>query len=64
MSNNALEELLMIQEEQRRIIRKQTSIIDEMFVLLCNYMTLEEMEPLLNSMQEVAEKENDNAAFN
>ena len=55
-----LDELLKVQEEQRYIIRKQANIIDEMFVLLCNYMTLEELEPLLNSIKEVADKEKKN----
>ena len=55
-----LNKLLEVQEAQRSIIRKQTNIIDEMFVLLCNYMTLEELEPLLNSIKEVADKERKN----
>lgn len=55
-----LNKLLEVQEAQRSIIRKQTNIIDEMFVLLCNYMTLEELEPLLNSIKEVADKEKKN----
>ena len=52
-----LEELLKVQEEQRCIIKKQANIIDSMFVLLCNYETLENIEPLLNDMKEVAERE-------
>ena len=51
-----LDELLKVQEEQRYIIRKQANLIDDMFVLLCNYMALEDMEPLLNNLKEVAEK--------
>lgn len=51
-----LDELLKVQEEQRYIIRKQANIIDDMFVLLVNYMALEELEPLLNNLKEVAEK--------
>lgn len=52
-----MDEFLKIQNEQCYIIRKQANIIDEMFVLLCNYMTIEELKPLLNDLQEVAEKE-------
>ena len=52
-----MDELLKIQEEQRYIIRKQANIIDTMFVLLCNSMTMKELEPLLNDLKEVAEKE-------
>lgn len=52
-----MDEFLKIQNEQRYIIRKQANIIDEMFVLLCSYMTIEELKPLLNDLQEVAEKE-------
>ena len=51
-----LDELLKVQEEQRYIIRKQANLIDDMFVLLCNYMTLDELEPLLNNLKEVAQK--------
>ena len=58
-----LDELLKVQEEQRYIIRKQANIIDDMFVLLCNYMALDDMEPLLNNLKEVAEKERDNGAI-
>lgn len=42
-----------------RIIAKQNAIIDEMFILLCERMTSEEMEgltPLFNMMSEVAKK--------
>lgn len=52
-----MEELLKIQEEQRYIIRKQANIIDTMFVLLCNYATMKDLEPLLNDIKEVAERE-------
>ena len=52
-----MDEFLKIQNEQCYIIRKQANIIDEMFVLLCNYMTIEELKLLLNDLQEVAEKE-------
>jgi hypothetical protein len=52
-----MDEFLKIQNEQCYIIRKQANIIDTMFVLLCNYMTMEELKPLLNDLQEVAEKE-------
>lgn len=54
-----MDELLKVQEEQRYTIRKQANIIDNMFVLLCHYMTIEELEPLLNNIKEVIEKENE-----
>ena len=52
-----LEELLKVQEEQRCIIKKQANIIDSMFVLLCNYVSMDEIEPLLNNVKEVAKRE-------
>lgn len=51
-----LDELLKIQEQQRYIIRKQANIIDDMFVLLCNYAAIEELEPLLNNIKDVTDK--------
>lgn len=51
------DELIKVQDVQRYIIRKQANLIDEMFVLLCNYMAMEDLEPLLNSIKEVAERE-------
>ena len=52
-----IEKLLEVQEQQRYIIKKQANIIDSMFVLLCNYVSMEEIEPLLNNVKEVAERE-------
>ena len=52
-----LDELLKVQEEQRCIIRKQANIIDDMFVLLCSYVALEDLEPLLNNIKDVTDKQ-------
>jgi hypothetical protein len=57
MKNN-LSTLLQTQENQNEIIRKQSAIIDELFVLVANYATMEELEPLLNSMESVAKNKN------
>ena len=57
MKNNLLT-LLQTQESQNEIIRKQSAIIDELFVLVANYATMEELEPLLNSMESVAKNRN------
>ena len=57
MKNNLLT-LLQTQESQNEIIRKQSTIIDELFVLVANYATMEELEPLLNSMESVAKNRN------
>ena len=57
MKNNLLT-LLQTQESQNEIIRKQSAIIDELFVLVANYATMEELEPLLNSMESVAKNKN------
>ena len=57
MKNNLLA-LLQTQESQNEIIRKQSAIIDELFVLVANYATMEELEPLLNSMESVAKNRN------
>ena len=57
MKNNLLA-LLQTQESQNEIIRKQSAFIDELFVLVANYATMEELEPLLNSMESVAKNRN------
>lgn len=57
MKNNLLA-LLQTQESQNEIIRKQSAIIDELFALVTNYATMEELEPLLNSMESVAKNRN------
>ncbi len=57
MKNNLLT-LLQTQESQNEIIRKQSAIIDELFVMVANYATMEELEPLLNSMESVAKNRN------
>ena len=54
-NKQAFTALAEIEEKQFEIIHKQSGIIDELFQLLLNYVTLDEIEPLTNSMQEVAE---------
>jgi len=44
-----------IEEKQFEIIHKQGAIIDELFVLLLNYVTMDDIEPLCQSIKSVAE---------
>ncbi len=44
--------------ELTTITKKQAVIIDELFRLLVQYTTMEELEPIINSMKDVAEKKN------
>lgn len=51
-----LSKLMQVNTEQEKIIRAQAGIIDELFVLLCHYIEVDEVEPLLCSMKDVAER--------
>lgn len=53
-----LSKLMKVNTAQEEIIIKLIGIINELFILLCNYTNLdieEGLEPLLNSMKDAAE---------
>lgn len=53
-----LSKLMQVNTAQEEIIIKLIGIINELFILLCNYTNLdieEGLEPLLNSMKDAAE---------
>ena len=57
--NKLISQLLISNTEQEDIIRKQASIIDEMFTLICQYANMDELEglePLLNDIKDVSTK--------
>ena len=52
-----LSKLMQINSAQEEIIREQACIIDELFILVCQYTTLDSidgLEPLLESMKSIA----------
>lgn len=52
-------QLMQINSLQEDIIRHQATAIDELYELLCRYMTEEEMEgitPLMTNLQDIADK--------
>lgn len=51
-----ISKLMQINAEQETIIKRQAGIIDELFGLLCNHINLDEIEPLLTSMKDTAER--------
>ncbi|MBR1677287.1 MAG: hypothetical protein IJ706_08270 [Clostridia bacterium] len=51
-----IDELIKVVAAQDEIIKSQSGIIDELFILLCNYVNLNEIEPLLTSIGDVAER--------
>lgn len=51
-----IDELTKVVAAQDEIIKSQSGIIDELFILLCNYVSLNEIEPLLTSIGDVAER--------
>ena len=51
-----LDDLTRVVAAQDDIIKSQSSIIDELFILLCHYVNLDEIEPLLTSIGDVAER--------
>lgn len=51
-----LSKLMQINSVQEEIIREQAGIIDELYVLVCQYTTLDSidgLEPLLESMKSI-----------
>jgi len=55
-----LSKLMQINSVQEGIIRDQAGIIDELFMLVCQYTTLDSIDgidPLLASMQDVTNRE-------
>lgn len=51
-----LSKLMQINSAQEEIIEKQAAIIDELYILVCEHVNLENLEgiePLLSSMMEV-----------
>ena len=58
--NLMLSKLMQINSVQEGIIRDQAGIIDELFMLVCQYTTLDSIDgidPLLASMQDVTNRE-------
>lgn len=53
-----MSQLMRLVGEQESIIKSQAGIIDDLFSLLCNYVTMDEIEPLLYSIKSAAEKTN------
>lgn len=51
-----LDDLTRVVAAQDDIIKSQSGIIDELFILLCQYVNLDEIEPLLTSIGDVAER--------
>ena len=54
-----LTKLMQINSAQEGIIETQAGIIDELFILLCEHLNLNDMEgidPLLVSMQDAADR--------
>lgn len=54
-----LSKLMQINSVQEEIIREQAGIIDELFMLVCQYTTLDSidgLDPLLTSMLDVANR--------
>lgn len=51
-----LSTLMQINTLQEEIICKQAKAIDELFILLCQHGNLEGVEPLLNDIQDIADK--------
>lgn len=54
-----LTKLMQINSAQEEIIERQAGIIDELFILLCEHLNLNDMEgidPLLVSMQDAADR--------
>lgn len=49
-----LTKLMMVNTIQEKIIGDQAHIIDELFVLLCERSELDGLDPLLNSIRDVA----------
>ena len=54
MSNT--ESLLRVVETQYEIINMQSDLIDELFLLVANEENLEELLPIINMCQDVADK--------
>lgn len=55
-----LSKLMQVNSAQEEIIERQAGIIDELFILLCEHLNLDNLEgiePLLVSMQNVVERE-------
>lgn len=51
--------LMRLVRDQEAIIKKEAGIIDELFTLLCRYMTEEDLnsiEPLLTSIKDLSER--------
>lgn len=54
-----LSKLMQVNSVQEEIIREQAGIIDELFMLVCQYTTLDSidgLDPLLTSMLDVANR--------
>lgn len=51
-----ISKLMQINTEQEAIIKRQAGIIDELFSLLCRYVDMDDIEPLLYSIKSAAEK--------
>lgn len=55
-----LSKLMQVNSVQESIIRRQAAIIDELFMLVCQYTNIEGfegIEPLLTSMRDAVEME-------
>ena len=54
-----LSKLMQVNSAQEDIIERQAGIIDELFILLCEHLNLDDLEgidPLLVSMQDAADR--------
>lgn len=54
-----LSKLMQVNSAQEEIIERQAGIIDELFILLCEHLNLNDMEgidPLLVSMQDAVDR--------
>ena len=49
-----LTKLMMVNSLQEKIIEDQAHIIDELFVFLCEHSEFDGLDPLLNSIKDVA----------
>lgn len=50
-----ISKLMEVTASQDKVIKLQQNAINEMFIMLCQYMTMEELEPTLDTLERIAE---------